>query len=447
MHTHYDVIIVGAGYSGLTAGNKLVVAGKKVLILEARDRVGGRVYTKQLEDGNYVDLGAAWVGPTQDRFYELIKKTNSSTFKTFDEGKSRLWFYDKLKSYSGLIPPLPIGPLLDLDFAIKKINKLSKNINLSEPWKHKNANIWDKMTLASWMNKNMFFKKSKELLRLGIEAIWATDPSEISFLHTLFYTKSGGDLDMLMNVKNGAQEERIIGGAQKPALKLAEKLVDNLKLSHIVKSIDQTDAIIKVIGDDFKFTADKVIVAIPPIIQAKINFTPALSIKRTQLIQRIPMGIVYKTYAFYKTPFWRINGLSGIAAANNGHTSVVFDNSPADGSCGILMGFVLANKAREFSELNIEERKKSILDSFVKLFGPEAANAYNYIDHNWVEEEFTGGCYAGVFNTGVWTSLGEELRKPHLNIHWAGTETATEWNGYIEGAIRSGERVALEILA
>lgn len=442
----YDVIVVGAGYSGLTAAKKLVDHNKKVLVLEARDRVGGRVFTEIRADGSYLDLGGAWVGPSQDKFYELIKKYSLRTFPTYDSGKSRIWIDKKLKSYKGLIPPLPIGPLLDLDFTIKKINRLSKKINLLAPWENKNAQKWDEMTLATWINQNMYFKTSKELFKIACETIWAAEPCEISFLHALFYIKSGGDLDRLMNIKNGAQQDRVYGGAMKPALQLAHEIQDHIFLNHTVKIIKQEKEKIKILGDNFEFEAYKVIVAIPPIVQQKITFSPQLSAKRTQLLQRLPMGIVTKTFAIYEKPFWRENGLNGLAVTNNGYTSVVFDNSPEDGSIGILMGFVLANKAKEFSTLNFEERKSSILLSFSTLFGEKAKTPLEYLDHSWALEEFSGGCYAAVFPSGVWTSLGEELRKPHFNIHWAGTETSEIWNGYIEGAIRAGERAALEVL-
>jgi len=178
----------------------------------------------------------------------------------------------------------------------------------------------------------------------------------------------------------------------------------------------------------------------------KIQFEPMLPANKTQLYQRMPMGTVTKTYAVYPKPFWREKGLNGLAATNNGFTTVTFDNSPKDGSKGILMGFVLANQAKTFANLSPEERKSSILGSFTKMFGEEAGKPEFYLDHSWAEEEFTGGCYAALMPPGVWTSLGHALREVSGRIHWAGTETATHWMGYIDGAIQSGERAAEEIL-
>lgn len=446
MNHKYDVIIVGAGYAGLTAAELLHNAGKDILVLEARDRVGGRVYTKYIDNETYLDLGAAWVGPTQDHFYETIRNNGCETFKTYDKGLSKMWINDKVKSYKGLIPPLPIFALLSLDFAIKKLNKLSKAIDLNKPWTSEKAKKYDGMTLQTWMNQNMNSKKARLMFKIAAEAIWAADPAEISFLHALFYIKSGQNLDVLMNVAGGAQEERIKGGAQKPALKIAEKLSEKIKLIAPVSSILQANNELEITVKGQKFYAKKVIMSIPPPMISKIKFEPALSSTKISLLQRMPMGAVVKTFAIYDKPFWREEGLNGLAAAGHGYTSVVFDNSPDDASKGILMGFVLANNAKAFLELSAEERKNSILDSFETLFGTEAKNIQAYEEQSWVNEEFSGGCYAAYMVPGAWTSLGHVLREPSGHIHWAGTETATHWNGYIDGAISSGKRVANEIL-
>lgn len=446
MEKQYDVIIVGAGFAGLTAAHELHKAGKKILVLEARDRVGGRVHTQQF-DNYYLDMGGTWVGPSQDRVYNLLNELNISTFKTYNQGKSTLLMNGKLKHYKGIIPPLPIPALLSLDWAIKKINKLSKTINLSSPWLSPEAKKWDSQTLASWMQKQMSSKTAQKLFKIASEAIWAADPAEISMLHALFYTKSGRDFDTLMNVENGAQEERILGGAQKAALELVKLLPpDSLKLNAAVNKILQTENEVIVFTNTEKIVSKKVVVAIPPTLCNKIIFEPNLPANRQQLTQRMPMGTVFKCYAIYEKPFWRENEQNGLAASDEGFVSVTFDNSPKDGSLGILMGFVLANKAKDFSNLSETERKGHVLAQFAQFFGEKALNPTKYIDKSWADEEYSGGCYAGFMPTGVWTSLGESLRKPCGNIHWAGTETAEIWNGYIDGAIRSGERAADEII-
>lgn len=442
----YDVIVIGAGYAGLTATHELCKAGKNVLLLEARDRVGGRVWTQRFDDGSYVDLGGAWVGPTQDRLYALAKEFGVETFKTYDEGKSTQFFRGQVKRYKGLIPPLPVGALLSLDAAIKKLNKLAKTVNLTEPWTTPNARQFDSMTLASWMHQQMNFEVARQFFKVAAEAIWAADPAEISLLHALFYIRSGRDLDTLMNVKNGAQEERFVGGAQTIADRLAATFADRIVYNAPVKAIRHDADTITVLTEQETYKASRLVVTVPPILQNRIDFQPLLPAQRAQLIQRIPMGAVWKCYAIYPKPFWREQGLNGLAATPDGHLTVTFDNSPSDGSQGVLMGFVLGNQAKEFATLSDDDRRVSALHSFATFFGPEALKPLRYLDHSFMNEEWSRGCYAGLMGPGVWTTLGRSLREPVGRIHWAGTETSDVWNGYIDGAVRSGERVANEIM-
>jgi monoamine oxidase len=441
-----DLLVVGAGYAGLTAAALARRAGKKVVVLEARDRVGGRVWTKKLEDGVYVDLGAQWVGPGQEKLYALARQTGVETFPTHDAGRSLLCMDNRLKAYKGLIPPLPIPSLLSLDFALKKINRLSAGINLSEPWNHPKAAEWDGMTLGGWMRRQMKSRTARRLFTIAAEAIFAANPDELSFLFSLFYARSGKDFDTLMNIRNGAQQDRFYGGADLPARRLAETLGDAIRLNSAVGAVRQDDHGVEAAGDGFRVRAKAMIIAIPPPQVLKIRFEPGLPVNRTQLMQRMPMGCVWKCYAVYDKPFWRQQGLNGLVATDFGYASLVFDNSPRDGEKGILMGFVLADKARAFSTLSETQRKASIFQSFTRFFGNEAASPLTYTDQCWATEEWSGGCYTGIMGPHTLTALGPEMRKPFGRVHWAGTETSDVWNGYIEGAIRSGERAAGEVM-
>lgn len=443
----YDVIVVGGGFAGLTAARQLVEVGKKVKLLEARDRVGGRIYTKQIDEKTYVDLGGQWIGPTQDRVYALANEFNIKIFPSYHTGTHLVVLQDKLKYYQGLIPNVDFLSLLNLDFVVKKLNRLSKTISLSEPWASPNAKILDSQTVATFLGKNIYFNNARQILEIGLETVFGCSMAEISLLHALFYIKSGVDLEHLFNLTGGAQQDRIVGGAQTIAKHLAEKISPVIELSKIVKRIEQTSDNVLVIGENFQYKAKRVIVALPPTLAGRITYNPCLPWQRDQLTQRVPMGFVIKCFAIYEKPFWRDKNLSGLAVSDGGYLQAAFDGSPVDASRGILLAFSLASRGRKFIELSLEERKEIVLGTFARWFGKEATKPLYYLDHCWAEEEWSRGCYVGIMPPGVWTNYGKALSERVGRIHWAGTETSDIWNGYIEGAIRSGERVVKEILA
>lgn len=443
----YDVIIIGAGYAGLSAAKLMREAGKNLLVLEARDRVGGRIHTQPLDTGGYIDLGGQWIGPTQDRMYALASNYGIETFATYDKGKSSLYYLDKIKLYRGIIPPLPLFALLNLDGAIKKLNRLSRKINLDAPWLSPGAAELDRVSLADWMNTQLKNEKARQLFTVAAEAIFATDAATISLLHALFYIRSGRDFDTLMNIKKGAQQDRIVGGAQSIANRMAEELSGHIRLNMPVTRIAQSENQVTVSGKNFSFDAKKIILAVPPVVAAKIIFEQPLPAGKKQFLEQNFMGTVFKCYAVYLSPFWRNEGKNGLCAAPGQAVSVTFDNSPADGSKGILMGFALAEKAKVLLQMTEPDRKKLVLENFTRYFGKTAGEPVYYTDKSFTEEPWSLGCYAGMMPLNGWTVSGPSAREITGHIHWCGTETATQWNGYMEGAVRSGERAAGEIIS
>jgi len=156
------------------------------------------------------------------------------------------------------------------------------------------------------------------------------------------------------------------------------------------------------------------------------------------------MGSVVKCMAVFAKPFWREKNLTGQAVDTTGLIFSTFDNSPASGTPGIMVGFSVGSAAEQMRRLTSDQRRKVFLESLVRMFGPEAASPASYLEHSWADEKWSRGCFTGVFPPGVWTSLGPSLWKPEGRIHWAGTETARQWTGYIEGALESGERASRE---
>lgn len=438
-----DVAIVGAGFAGLSTALELRRRGRSSIVLEARDRVGGRVYTKQLPDGRWVDLGGQWAGPTQDHLLALISQHGIPSFPTWTKGDNLVFVRGTSRRYRGTIPRLDVLSLLNIGWAQWRLESMSKQVPLAAPWNAKNAEAWDRITLGEWLDRHVRTNTARHLLDAGLETVFATSARDMSLLHALFYIHSGKDLDMLLGSEGGAQATRIDGGMQQVAEALAKG--SDVRLSSPVRRIEQRNDGVTVHHDAGEVRAARVVVTVPPKLVSKIDFSPALSGRRAELVTKMPMGAVIKCTAFYERPFWRDDRLSGMSVSDEGPIHVVFDNSPPRAEVGVLMGFCEADEARRLGKRTQEERREIALRAFVRTHGPGAKDAIDYQDHVWENDEWAGGCYGAFCPVGVWTRLGSAIREPVGRVHWAGTETAERWSGYIDGAIASGIRVAEEI--
>ena len=447
-----DVVIVGAGLAGLTAAREIQRGGATAVVLEARDRVGGRTLNEPIGEehpGKIVEVGGQWIGPGQNRLAALARDMKVDTFPTHTKGQNVVEFGGKLKRYRGTIPRIGAHVLADVAQAQLKIDRLAKRIPLEAPWQAPDARKLDSQTFETWLRRNAYTKGGRELLATAIEAVWAVEPADVSLLHVLFYTHSAGGFDLLLDAEGGAQQDRFVGGSQLISIRLAEALGGDggVHLSQPVTRIEQGGGRVTVTaGTGLTATGKLVIVALPPTLTSRIAYDPPLPGHRDQLTQRMPQGSVIKCMALYDEPFWRADGLSGQAMSDVGPAKVVFDNSPPDGSPGVLLAFLEGERARVIGRLSPDARRDQILGGLSRLFGPRAGKPSGFIERSWAEEEWTRGCYGCYMPPGVWTSYGDALRAPIGRIHWAGAETATVWNGYMDGAVQSGVRAAEEVL-
>ncbi len=440
-----QVIVVGAGLAGLTAARRLTEAGVSVLVVEARERVGGRTYTRPASDGTLLDLGGQWIGPTQQRMLALAEELGAATFKTYDTGNNVQYSGGQRQTYSGPIPTTDPLASADVIEAMLSLNMMAREVPLEAPWQAASAAEWDAQTVETWLQANVASEGARNLLELGVQAVFSAEPHDLSLLHFLFYVHSAGGLMDLLGVTAGAQERRFHQGAQYVSLKLAERLGARVLLNTPVHTIAQDYSSVRVIADTLEVRAERVIVAIPPTLAGRLRYRPALPGYRDQYTQRIPMGTVIKVQCLYPTPFWRAAGLTGQASSDSGAVRITFDNTPERGAPGVLLGFIEGDDGRAWGRRSQEERRAAVLECLVRYFGAEAGEPLDYVEQSWAEEEYSRGCYAGYMPPGVWTAYGEAVRAPIGRIHWAGTETATIWNGYMEGAVQSGERAAAEV--
>ena len=442
-----DVVVVGAGLAGLAAARALTASGSPVVVLEARDRVGGRLLNHDIGDGKVVEVGGQWIGPTQDRLAALARELDVETFPTHAEGDNLIEYGGRVRSYTGTIPRINPAVLVDVERAQRRLNRLARRVPLEAPWEAPNAAKLDGQTAATWMRRNLATRSGRMLLELGIEAVWAAQPEDLSLLHVLFYIHSAGSLELLFDTEGGAQQDRFVGGSQLIPVRMAETLGEReVVLGAPVRRIEHGADGVTVHADGAVARGRRAILAIAPTLAGRIAYDPPLSGYRDQLTQRMPLGTVAKCMALYSEPFWRSEGLSGQATSDRGPVRLTYDNSPPDGSPGVLLGFLEGRHARELGRMRPEERRTAVIDCFARIFGPRAASPDDYVERLWAEEEWTRGCYGCHMPTGAWTSYGPALHAPIGPLHWAGAEYAHVWSGYMDGAVRSGDAAAAEVL-
>ncbi|HEY2004897.1 MAG TPA: flavin monoamine oxidase family protein [Solirubrobacteraceae bacterium] len=444
---HVDVVVVGAGLAGLSAAGDLAAAGHSVVVLEARDRVGGRTLNHSLGHGEVVEVGGQWVGPGQDRILARARRHDVHTFKTYAKGDQVLEFEGRISRFNGLIPPLPEPDAGDFNQLLAKIVGLEGTVPLDRPWRAPDAAALDAQTLETFKLANSSTRGARFLLDLATKAVFAAEPRDLSLLHALFYLHSGGGIINLTSTSGGAQDSRFVGGSQLVSVRMARALGRRVVLGAPVRRILHARDGVTVVSDAGSWRAKRVIVAIAPTLAARIDYEPGLPAARDQLTQRMPQGSVIKFEAVYAKPFWRAEGLSGSSYCEAPPVHFTFDNSPPGGRPGVLLGFVAGSEARRLANASPATRRRQVLSAFTRLFGAAAGHPRQLIEHNWSQELWTRGCYAGYLGPGVWSDYGAALRAPVGRIHWAGTETAEVFTGYMDGAVRSGERAAREVRA
>ncbi|XP_072301022.1 amine oxidase [flavin-containing] [Eucyclogobius newberryi] len=447
----YDVVVVGAGISGLSAAKLLKASGLSPVVLEARDRVGGRTFTVQNKHAKWVDLGGAYVGPTQNRILRLAKEYGIQTYKVNE--RENLVHYTNGKSYpfKGSFPPT-WNPFIymDLNSFFRTLDEMGKEIPREAPWRAPHAEEWDKMTMQQLIEKTCWTSAAGHFAKLFVNVNVTSEPHEVSALWFLWYVRQCGGTMRIFSTSNGGQERKFQGGSGQISEGMAKELGERVKLQSAVYKIDQSgDNVVVETVDKQIYKAKYVVIATPPGLNLKIHFTPELPPLRNQLIHRTPMGSVIKCMVYYKENFWRKKGYCGsmIIEDKGSPIALTLDDTKPDGTVPAIMGFILASKSRELSDLTKEERLKRICEIYSKVLGTdEALHPVHYEEKNWCEEEYSGGCYTAYFPPGILTQYGRVLRQPIGRLYFAGTETATVWSGYMEGAVEAGERAAREVL-
>lgn len=450
-----DVVVVGAGLAGLAAARRLVAEGRSVVVLEARDRVGGRTLNAPLGDGHAADLGGTWIGPTQNAVAALADELGLETFAQYDEGDN-IYYADGRRSTfasGGPTGGAPLDPLIlaDLVTVVTRLDEMAAQVPIDAPWDAAAAEEWDSQTLDSWLRANTTMPQTREVASAALNAIFGGEAREISLLYTLWYIAAAGDeqtpgsFERLINVTGGAQERRFVDGAQSMSLRMAQALGDRVHLSTPVRHVTQTADGVVVVSDRVTVRASRAILALPPNLAARVEYDPPLPSTRDHYTQHSPQGRLMKIEYVYDRPFWREDGLTGAVVSDSGPSKICYDVTPAGGAPGGLLAFVGGDEARRGGD-DHEELTRTVLAQLVTFFGEQAATPEKVLVQDWSDEVWSRGGPVHLLGPGVLTQDRAALWAPVGRLHWAGTETAVYWHGYMDGAITSGQRAAAEVL-
>lgn len=451
-----DVVIVGAGPSGLTAARELKKAGLSVAVLEARDRVGGRTWTDTI-DGAVLEIGGQWVSPDQTALLELLDELGLKTYSRYREGESVYVGADgKRARYAGDSFPVSESTGAEMDKLIGILDGLAAEIGATEPWAHPKARELDTISFHHWLRRNSNDEEACNNIGLFIAGGMLTKPAHaFSALQAVLMAASAGSFSHLTD-ENFILDKRVIGGMQQVSLLQAAELGDDVVLNSPVRTIhwgeDPDDGTIggqrvTAVSDRATVNARFVIMAVPPNLYSRVSFNPPLPRRQHQMHQHQSLGLVIKVHTVYSTPFWREDGLSGTGFGAGSLVQEVYDNTNHGDSRGTLVGFVSDEKADAVFELGAAERRRAVLESIAGFLGDRALEPEVYYESDWGSEEWTRGAYASSYDLGGLHRYGKDQHASVGPIYWSSSDLAAEGYQHVDGAVRMGQRTAARIVA
>lgn len=400
-------------------------------------------------DGQAFDLGGQWIGGGQVRVARLAAELGCATFETWHAGAKVMELGGRRSTYSGDIPRLSPLALIELHRKLGALDRAMREVPVDGIGRDGRAAAWDGMSVAEYARRHVRSGAVRRVLDVAVRVVFGAEPAELSMLFFLYYLRTGGGLLSLTGVVGGAQESRFVDGAQALSIRLAAGLVSGgagVVLGAAVRSIEQGEGGVVVRSDGGVWRGSRVIVAVPPALAGRIEYLPGLPALRDGLMQRFAMGATIKVLVFYGRPFWRELGLSGEVVSDGGAVGVVFDNSGPSGAPWCLVAFVVGQAARVWGAQSVEVRQRVVIGDLVRLLGDGAARPVRVVEQDWGAEQWSRGCPTGGLPAGGMVPFGGALRRACGRVHWAGTETARAFCGYLEGAVEAGERAAGEVL-
>lgn len=441
-----DCAIIGAGLAGLVAARDLRNRGLGVVVLEARDRVGGRVENGVLADGQYVELGGQWIGAGHDAIFELIERYRLRTIGIPARGNLVVRIHGRLLEVPSAADGAELTPfeVADLSQGLLRLRRLAHRLADDPAWVAANG-AWLRQDLRRWVRTNLRTGGAQARFGEVYEAAFGPMIPKATLEEGLRQINSGPSLETMIANNGGLNQQRIEGGMTALCEALANDLGDVVRLGNPVTKVTHGDTAVVTLASGESIEARTVVSTLPPRLAVALEYDPPLPQWRRDVAEKVAPGNVIKAYLVYETPFWRERGLSGQSSSDEGAVRVTFDTTPADSTRGLLMGFFEGNEADSLAHRSLETRRRAFVESAVRAFGEEAAEPSEYVERDWSAEQYTRGCHGAHFAPGIWTSNGPVLAASEGCLYWAGAEYSTKFNGYMEGAVRSGEGVAATI--
>lgn len=444
-----DVVIVGAGLSGMIAARTVLAAGLTPLVLEADTRVGGRILTEEVAPGLPVEIGAQWIGDTHERMFALAAELGVETFPQYEEGETSYELVGSGVLRENDFHTRYADELASLERVFRELDQLAAEVPVDAPWLAPRADAWDAITAGAWYDAQGLSVVARTLLEICTVGILAVPTVEVSFLHLLFTIQTCGvTSELFAESEGGAQTTRFVGGTSEIPRRLAALITDHILLEAPVQLIEHSaDSVTVHCRGGITARGRRVIVAVSPTLAGRIMYDPPLSGVRDQLTQRMPNGSSMKAFFVYDEPFWRADGLNGQLISDIGPARMSNDTCIPGDDHGVLLLFLEGQQARTFGRMPTGERRSALTAELVRHYGDKAAHPEFYVDGEWSDRQWTRGCYNANLGPLVWTTYGAALSAPIGAIHWASTDTATYWSAYMEGAVEAGERAARAVIA
>ncbi|MHA7177307.1 flavin monoamine oxidase family protein [Arthrobacter sp. Sr24] len=445
-----DVVIIGAGPSGLTAARELKKAGLSVAVLEARDRVGGRTWSNTI-DGAWLEIGGQWVSPDQTALIGLLEELGLDTYPRYRDGDSVYIAPDGTRTrYTGEMFPVSAGTQDQMNKLIETLDALAAVMDPAKPWDHPQARELDIISFHHWLRTQSSDEEACNNIGLFIAGGMLTKPAHaFSALQAVFMASSAGSFSNLVD-DNFILDKRVVGGMQGVSLAIAAELGADVILNSAARTVrwekNDDGYLATVISDGATITAKRVVMAVPPNLYTRVSFYPPLPRRQHQMHQHQSLGLVIKVHAVYETPFWRADGLSGTGFSASSLVQEVYDNTNHQDPRGTLVGFVSDEKADYAFTLSPEQRQKEITASLAEFLGDAAAEPVVYYESDWGSEEWTRGAYAASYDLGGLHRYGPDQLTPVGPIHWSCSDLAAEGYQHVDGAVRMGQSTAAALI-